>query len=54
MKDSVKDGTAGLTGAIQAVNNARAEEATSVLLDAEDGDFQAAGAFFYDNELEAL
>jgi len=53
VRSSVHDGTAGMTGLIEAVSYAKEEEATSVLLDLGDGTAAASGAFFYDNELEA-
>ncbi|MEV0470741.1 hypothetical protein [Streptomyces prunicolor] len=48
VKASVTDGSAGMTGVIEAVNYAQVEEATSVLLDG-----YSFGAFFEDHELEA-
>jgi hypothetical protein len=54
VKASVSDGTAGLTGTVERVNYAQVEEATSVLLDNPDGGFDALGAFFEDDELEAV
>lgn len=53
VKASVTDGTAGLTGVVEAVNYAQKEAATSVQLDDLDESMVGLGAFFYDNELEA-
>jgi hypothetical protein len=53
VKASVTDGLAGLTGVVEAVNYAKKEEATSVLLDGVADQFADMGAFFYDDELEA-
>jgi hypothetical protein len=53
VRATIQDGTAGLTGTVEAVNYALAEDATSVLLDNPDGGFDALGAYFRDDELEA-
>lgn len=55
VRATVQDGTAGLTGIIEAVDYAQTEEATSVLIDGRyfDGR-EVAGAFFKDEELEEL
>jgi hypothetical protein len=53
VRATVADGTAGLTGTIEAVNYAQVEEATSVLLDDAHREFHPVGAFFHDDELEA-
>ncbi|MFJ9900272.1 hypothetical protein ACIQPR_43780 [Streptomyces sp. NPDC091280] len=54
MKSSVKDGTAGMTGVIERVNYADVEEATSVLMDTPLGGWPSMGAYFRDDELEAV
>ncbi|MYX26031.1 hypothetical protein GTY75_04995 [Streptomyces sp. SID8381] len=53
VRATVTDGSAGLTGTIEAVNYAQLEAATSVLLDRADGALGDWGAFFLDDELEA-
>ncbi|MGW2714596.1 hypothetical protein HKX69_05735 [Streptomyces argyrophyllae] len=53
VRATVTDGTAGMRGIIERVNYAQVEEATSVLLDNPEGGFDAFGAYFRDDELEA-
>ncbi|MFF1450145.1 hypothetical protein ACFVYF_18700 [Streptomyces sp. NPDC058274] len=55
VRATVKDGTAGLTGIIEAVDYAQTEEATSVLVDGHQlGGVAAGGCYFKDEELEEL
>ncbi|MFI0553399.1 hypothetical protein [Streptomyces scabiei] len=55
VRATVKDGTAGLTGIIEAVDYAQTEAATSVLIDGHHiGGVAAGGCFFKDEELEEL
>jgi hypothetical protein len=55
VRATVKDGTAGLTGIVEAVDYAQTEEATSVLIDGHQlGGLDVSGAYFKDEELEEL
>lgn len=55
VRATVQDGTAGLTGIVEAVGYAQTEEATSVLVDGSHlGGQAASGCYFKDEELEEL
>ena len=55
VRATVQDGTAGLTGIIEAVDYAQTEEATSVVIDGHQlGGASAGGCYFKDEELEEL